>query len=151
MQNYLNQIEKFLTVYALSWGMIALYVWVLACGAFFYLRYHNKTQANKKKPKVSGKFTDLIERLKEVKRLLMESDDHVDEAEKLFDKIEIDAIPLTEKYGDDHSFIRIMKEIRVLFDKAFSRLDAKERDQENVQRFMKGQSGPVKSGDDEMV
>lgn len=151
MEAILKNIEHFLKVYALSWGMIILYFWVLACGAFFYLRYHRHSQANKKAPKVSGKFTDLIIRLKEVKRLLMESDDNVGEAEKLFDKIEIDSIQLIEKYGDDHKFSRTMQEIRVLFDKAFSRLDAKDRDQVNVQRFMKGQSGPVSSGDDETV
>jgi hypothetical protein len=80
----------------------------------------------------------------------MESDDNVEEAEKIFDKIEIDAIPLQEKYGDDTLFMRIMGEIRILFDKAYSRIDAKERDKANVQRFMRGQSS-APSSDDEMI
>lgn len=150
MEDILKNIERFLKVYALSWGMIILYVWVLACGIFFYFRYLRLTAAPKK-PKVSGKFTDLIERLKEVKRLLMESDDNVDEAEKMFDKIEIDSIHLIEKYGNDHNYSRAMQDVRILFDKAFSRLDAKERDKEKTQRFLKGQTGPSRSDDDEMV
>lgn len=150
MEETLKSIERFLQVYALSWGMIALYVWVLACGGFFYYRYYTKTMENRKKPKVTGKFKSLIERLHYVKSQLMESDSNVEEAEKVFDQIEIDAIPLQEKYGDDTQFMRIMGEIRILFDKAYARLDAKERDHANTERFMKGQSS-APSSDDEMM
>lgn len=151
MEEYLKKIEYFLRVYALSWGMIALYVWVLACGIFFYFRYYTKSMENRKKPKVTGKFRSLIERLQHVKSLLMESDENVDEAEQIFDKIEIDAKPLQEKYGDDTQFMRVMGEIRILFDKAYARLDARERDQANVQRFMRGQSSAPRSDDDEVI
>ncbi len=150
MEELLNNIERFLREKALSWGMIALYFWVIICGVSFYLYYHYKIKEHKKKPKLTGKFKLLIERLQKVKALLMESDSNVEEAEEIFDKVEKDAKPLVDKYGDDRAFVKIIGEIRILFDKAYARIDVKERDHEKVARFLKGESGP-KSDDDEVI
>ena len=155
----LHKLGVFLHEKAFGWAMILLYAWILILGVIFFIRYHRKTSGGQKDVQEGkNRFRSMVQELKEIQQLLMQSDDHVEDAQKRFDAVQKEAEGLIKKYGDDRSYEQHVKAVDMKLEHAYGRLGLEDMNQRLKEKFFKGKgnsrhskSSKDSSKDEDMV